>query len=235
MRTQIEIASIAIGIVAILGATFAAPGPASAAPGIDRDRGYQRGIARQYDGAAVRGARTAKPAAIQRPAKGSRKAVPARPIVKVGNGPRRPPAQAYYGPTPKRIIVVPERRRYRNVWVVRPHGHRYHGYGRYRHDRDAYNWLAFTAISVGLVNAMTEHQQRAYEDAQVRAASAPVGETIHWNDNGASGTVTATREGNSSLDRYCREFQQTVTIGGKTEEAYGTACRQPDGAWEVIP
>jgi triosephosphate isomerase len=34
--------------------------------------------------------------------------------------------------------------------------------------------------------------------------------------------------------RYCREFQQTVTIGGRTEQAYGTACMQPDGAWEVI-
>jgi surface antigen len=33
---------------------------------------------------------------------------------------------------------------------------------------------------------------------------------------------------------YCREFQQTVTIGGKTESAYGTACRQPDGTWKVV-
>ncbi len=34
--------------------------------------------------------------------------------------------------------------------------------------------------------------------------------------------------------QYCREFQQTVTIGGKTEEAYGTACRQPDGSWKIV-
>ena len=25
----------------------------------------------------------------------------------------------------------------------------------------------------------------------------------------------------------------TVTVGGKTEEAYGNACRQPDGTWRV--
>jgi surface antigen len=25
-----------------------------------------------------------------------------------------------------------------------------------------------------------------------------------------------------------------VTIGGKAESAYGTACRQPDGTWKVI-
>ena len=29
--------------------------------------------------------------------------------------------------------------------------------------------------------------------------------------------------------QQCREYQRTVTIDGKTETAYGTACRQPDG------
>jgi surface antigen len=33
---------------------------------------------------------------------------------------------------------------------------------------------------------------------------------------------------------YCREFQQTVSIGGREERAYGTACRQPDGSWKVV-
>jgi len=141
--------------------------------------------------------------------------------------------RAYYAPPP-RVIVVPERRRYNNVWVVRRHGHRYHGYGRYRQDQDAYKWLAFTAISVALINNLTEYQQRSYEDAQIRATAAPIGETIYWNDAGASGSVVATREGTSSQNRYCREFQKTVTIGGNTEQAYGTACMQPNGAWEVL-
>jgi surface antigen len=42
------------------------------------------------------------------------------------------------------------------------------------------------------------------------------------------------REGTSESGKYCREFQQTVTIGGKTEQAYGTACRQPDGSWQIV-
>ena len=68
-----------------------------------------------------------------------------------------------------------------------------------------------------------------------RATSAPVGETITWKnpDSGHYGSVTPTREGTSSSGKYCREFQQTVTIGGQTEEAYGIACRQPDGSWEI--
>ena len=143
------------------------------------------------------------------------------------------PSHVHYAP-PTRVIVVPERRRYRNVWVARHYGHRYHGYGHYRHDHDAYQWLAFTAISVALIGALTEAQQRTYEDAQIRAASAPIGQTIYWNDAGAAGTVTAVRDGTSSQNRYCREFQQTVTVGGGTEQAYGTACRQPDGAWEIV-
>ena len=32
----------------------------------------------------------------------------------------------------------------------------------------------------------------------------------------------------------CREFQQTITIGGTTQEAYGTTCLQPDGSWKVM-
>jgi hypothetical protein len=139
-----------------------------------------------------------------------------------------------YGPPPTRVVVVPERRHYRNVRVVRDYGHRYHGYGRYHRDDDAYKWLAFTAITVAIINNLTVYQQRAYEDAQIRATTAPIGETIRWNEGGAYGTVTTTRDGTSSLNRYCREFQKTVTIGGRTEQAYGTACMQPDGAWEVV-
>ena len=29
------------------------------------------------------------------------------------------------------------------------------------------------------------------------------------------------------------EYTQTVTIDGKTRQAYGTACRQPDGSWTL--
>ncbi len=74
------------------------------------------------------------------------------------------------------------------------------------------------------------------DQANYRAKSAPVGETIAWNnpDTGNSGTVTPVRDGTSSSGEYCREFQQTVTVGGQTEQAYGTACREPDGSWRIV-
>ncbi|MGH1403093.1 MAG: RT0821/Lpp0805 family surface protein [Alphaproteobacteria bacterium] len=72
----------------------------------------------------------------------------------------------------------------------------------------------------------------AVEEAQ----TAPVGEPISWNnpDTGNHGEVVATKDGYSASGKYCREFQQTVFIGGQEESAYGTACQQPDGSWQIV-
>jgi hypothetical protein len=32
----------------------------------------------------------------------------------------------------------------------------------------------------------------------------------------------------------CREFTQKVTIGGRTQYAYGTACQTRDGDWSIV-
>ncbi len=82
---------------------------------------------------------------------------------------------------------------------------------------------------------MDDEDKRKADVAYDQAQTAPVGQTIAWNnpDSGNSGTVTPVRDGTSTAGEYCREYQQSVVIGGKTEEAYGTACRQPDGSWEI--
>ena len=63
----------------------------------------------------------------------------------------------------------------------------------------------------------------------------PVGRTSSWSnpDSGHSGTVTPTRTYQTASGGPCREYQQTVTIDGKTEQAYGRACRQQDGSWKI--
>lgn len=133
-------------------------------------------------------------------------------------------------------VTVPDQRvrHYRDVIILRPYGHWYPGYGHYHSDSDAFKWLALTAITLKILDNLNEAQERAHEQAQIAATTAPVGETIIWREGNASGSVTATREGTSTAGRYCREFQQKVTIGGHTEQAYGTACMQPDGSWEVV-
>lgn len=63
----------------------------------------------------------------------------------------------------------------------------------------------------------------------------PSNQTTQWRnpDNGHAGTITPRNTTEPRPGIYCREYQQTVTIGGQTEQAYGTACRQPDGSWKI--
>ena len=52
-------------------------------------------------------------------------------------------------------------------------------------------------------------------------------------DSGNSGSFTPTRTYTMS-GRYCREYTQEIIIGGQKQTGYGTACRQPDGSWEIV-
>ncbi len=83
--------------------------------------------------------------------------------------------------------------------------------------------------------SMDEVDRMKAEQAYNQAAAAPIGQTIAWDNpnTGNYGTVVPTREGTKNTGEYCREFQQTVVIGGRQEDAYGVACRQPDGSWEI--
>jgi surface antigen len=60
--------------------------------------------------------------------------------------------------------------------------------------------------------------------------------TITWNNaqTGNYGSITPVQTYEPEPGRYCREFQQQVVIGGQVQDAYGTACRQPDGSWEIV-
>ncbi len=53
-------------------------------------------------------------------------------------------------------------------------------------------------------------------------------------DSGNSGTITPVKTIREPSGRYCREYTQTVMIGGQESKAYGTACRRPDGTWEIV-
>ncbi|MFZ2587674.1 MAG: RT0821/Lpp0805 family surface protein [Alphaproteobacteria bacterium] len=96
--------------------------------------------------------------------------------------------------------------------------------------------LAGAWAGSAIAKGMTAQDQRYYDNAAYQAQSAPVGKTITWYnpDSGAQGSITPTRVGQTDSGDSCREFQQTITIGGKTEKAYGTACKQPNGSWKVM-
>lgn len=78
-------------------------------------------------------------------------------------------------------------------------------------------------------------RQIANQTAQRAFESAPAGQTTTWQnpDSGHSGSITPTRTFQAANGNYCREFQQDVVVAGKTQQAFGTACRQPDGQWRI--
>jgi surface antigen len=59
---------------------------------------------------------------------------------------------------------------------------------------------------------------------------------VSWSDpeSGNRYAVTPLRTYPASADRYCREYQTDAIIGGKRQQVYGTACRQPDGSWKMM-
>jgi len=74
-----------------------------------------------------------------------------------------------------------------------------------------------------------------YQLGQASNAALSTGQEQWWR-NDQSGNYGSVEPGNAYQTRngYCREYQQTVYIGGKRQQAYGTACRQPDGEWQVM-
>lgn len=92
-------------------------------------------------------------------------------------------------------------------------------------------WLG-SEVGASLDRADQEYAMRA----QQRAYTAPIGETIRWDNpqSGHSGTYTPIRAGTAESGAYCRQFRTTVNIDGRAESAYGTACQQPDGTWRIV-
>ena len=80
---------------------------------------------------------------------------------------------------------------------------------------------------------MDRTDRRNAAGAFMRARDVPIGRPVTWSNprSGNRGTVTPLRDGTSLSGAYCREFQQTVTIGGRTRRASGVACRRSGGGW----
>ena len=79
-------------------------------------------------------------------------------------------------------------------------------------------------------------KERQARTTQAALETAPSGRASTWTnpDNGHTGTVMPTRTYQNPQGQYCREFTQDVTVGGQQHQAYGTACRQPDGSWKIV-
>ena len=64
----------------------------------------------------------------------------------------------------------------------------------------------------------------------------PDRQTVVWQGQGEGDGywVTPTRSYDAGNGRYCREYTSDAIVAGHKQQTYGTACRQPDGSWEII-
>jgi surface antigen len=98
-----------------------------------------------------------------------------------------------------------------------------------------------TLLGAGIGHSIGSSLDRAdmayYQQTQQRALeTGQPGQVLPWSNpqSGNSGTVTPAAYYTNSGGQYCREYNSTINVGGKVERGYGTACRQPDGSWQIV-
>lgn len=85
--------------------------------------------------------------------------------------------------------------------------------------------------------SLEETDQRAVANTfQYALENNKSGTAATWNnpDSAHSGSTVPLKTFQSAEGVNCREYQQVIIIGGKKEQGYGTACRQPDGSWRIV-
>ena len=100
-------------------------------------------------------------------------------------------------------------------------------------------WATGAGVLLGALvgNNIGQSLDRADQQylSQASYRSFETGAPVQWKnpDSGNYGYVEPRRAYQTQGGGYCREYQQTVYVGGQPQKAYGTACRQPDGSWQI--
>lgn len=97
--------------------------------------------------------------------------------------------------------------------------------------------LAGALIGQGVGQSLDRADQLMMErNAQYALESTRSNVATTWRnpDTGNYGSITPIETYQTSRGQYCREYTQTIVVGGKAQQAYGTACRQPDGSWLIV-
>lgn len=84
---------------------------------------------------------------------------------------------------------------------------------------------------------LTGVEQQAMADTfQYALENNPTKQASDWvnPDSQRSGAVVPVKTFENAQGQPCREFITTIIIADKEEQGYGTACRQPDGSWELV-
>ncbi len=110
---------------------------------------------------------------------------------------------------------------------------------------DAKDQLAATAVGTLLgpyqgseVGKSLDRADRRYaEDAALESlGTSPAGQTSRWSnpDSGHAGAFTPTNTYRSEDGLRCRDYEQSITIDGRTQDVFGAACQADDGSWRIV-
>lgn len=114
------------------------------------------------------------------------------------------------------------------------------------HGRNAFAGVMAGALIGGIIGNRIGNYMDRQDRINMQSAiiHTPVNQQASWTSDrlGPGGrrvtyTVRPIKDyyaGRSHHRRYCREYQTTVTIGGRAQRAFGKACREPDGSWKIL-
>lgn len=91
---------------------------------------------------------------------------------------------------------------------------------------------------------LDESERNSHQIAAMQALSqAPVGGMTSWSNpaNGNRGQVQITNQFQQPMqtgmgtmaNTTCREYTQTIVVGGQAQQAVGRACQRADGTWQI--
>lgn len=88
------------------------------------------------------------------------------------------------------------------------------------------------------IGASLDKADMMYQNQAANRAleTSPTGQSLPWQNpqSGNSGTITPSNYYQQADGTYCREYSQSINVGGRIENGYGRACRQPDGTWRIV-
>jgi surface antigen len=80
-------------------------------------------------------------------------------------------------------------------------------------------------------------RQKIKEITQQTLETSVSGQVMGWHNpfSRNAGTIVAARAFPNAAGEWCRGIEQSITVVRETRHGKGTACRRPDGRWEIQP
>ncbi|WP_303722734.1 RT0821/Lpp0805 family surface protein [Malonomonas rubra] len=107
-------------------------------------------------------------------------------------------------------------------------------------------YLIVFLVLLTATTALANHRSTLYQltqgDAdslvggfQYALAKSPDNQAVDWSNwaTGLSGSIVPFRSYQTSYGQICREYLSTVQLDGSIQQAFGTACQQGDGGWNI--